>query len=109
VPVQYQAQLQKQWEPRAHQQLHSLEQVYKNLVNNFMNLLEIFEPTPAGYETEKDDNTAVKLRDLRKTKLTLKQLNRLRIMNDIRKLEHEKKIDSVQQQYKAAPADTGGM
>jgi hypothetical protein len=30
-------------------------------------------------------------------------------MNDIRKLEHEKKIDSVQQQYKAAPADTGGM
>ena len=74
-----------------------------------MNLLEIFEPTPAGYETEKDDNTAVKLRDLRKTKLTLKQLNRLRIMNDIRKLEHEKKIDSVQTQYKAAPADMGGM
>jgi len=74
-----------------------------------MNLLEIFEPTPAGYETEKDDNTVVKLRDLRKTKLTLKQLNRLRIMNDIRKLEHEKKIDAVQQQYKAPPQEQGGM
>jgi hypothetical protein len=74
-----------------------------------MNLLEIFEPTPTGYSTEKDDHTAVKLRDLRKTKLTLKQLNRLRIMNDIRKLEHEKKISTVQQQYKTPPQDTGGM
>ncbi len=74
-----------------------------------MNLLEIFEPTPAGYSTEKDDNTVVKLRDLRKTKLTLKQLNRLRIMNDIRKLEHEKKIEAVQTQYKAPPAEQPGM
>ena len=74
-----------------------------------MNLLEIFEPTPTGYGTEKDDNTALKLSDLRKTKLTIKQLNRLRIMNDVRKLEHEKKIDSVQQQYKAPPAEAPVM
>lgn len=74
-----------------------------------MNLLEIFEPSPIGYSTEKDDNTAVKLSDLRKTKLTLKQLNRLRIMNDIRKLEHEKKIEAVQTQYKAPPQEQGGM
>jgi hypothetical protein len=74
-----------------------------------MNLLEIFEPTPTGYSTEKDDHTALKLSDLRKTKLTLKQLNRLRIMNDVRKLEHEKKIDSVQQQYKAPPAEAPVM
>jgi len=74
-----------------------------------MNLLEIFEPIPTGYQTEKDDNSAVKLCDLRKTKLTLKQLNRLRIMNDIRKLEHEKKIEAVQSQYKAAPAAQPGM
>lgn len=74
-----------------------------------MNLLEIFEPMPTGYYTEKDDNTVVRLRDLRKTKVTLKQLNRLRIMNDIRKLEHEKKIEAVQNQYKAPPAAEGGM
>ena len=74
-----------------------------------MNLLEIFEPAPTGYRSEKDDNTALKLSDLRKTKLTLKQLNRLRIMNDVRKLEHEKKIDSVQQQYKALPAEAPMM
>lgn len=70
-----------------------------------MNLLEIFEPTPPGYDTEQDDNSVVKLSDLRKTKLTLKQLNRLRIMNDVRKLEHEKKIEAVQNQYKA-PVET---
>jgi len=74
-----------------------------------MNLFEILEPTPAGYYDEKDDNSVIKLKDLRKTKLTLKQLNRLRIMNDIRKLEHEKKIDAVQIQYKAPPQEQGGM
>ena len=74
-----------------------------------MNLLEIFEPTPTGYSTEKDDKTALKLSDLRKTKLTLKQLNRLRIMNDVRKLEHEKKVEAVQSQYKAPPAETAMM
>lgn len=72
-----------------------------------MNLLEMFEDTPLGYSTERDDNTPLKLSDLRKTKLTLKQINRLRIMNDVRRLEHEKKLDQVQTQYKAAPADTG--
>ena len=66
-----------------------------------MNILEIFEPTPAGYRSEKEDDTSLTLPDLRKTKITLKQLNRLRIMNDVRKLEHEQKVDAVQKQYKA--------
>jgi hypothetical protein len=66
-----------------------------------MNILEIFEPTPEGYRTDKDDNTSLALSDLRKTKLTLKQLNRLRVMNDVRKLEHEQKVTAVQAQYKA--------
>ena len=74
-----------------------------------MNLFEIFEPMPAGYQTEKDDNSVVKLRDLRKTRLTLKQLNRLRIMNDVRKLEHEQKLETVQDQYRAPPPETAAM
>ena len=74
-----------------------------------MNILEIFEPNPTGYATEKDDNSAVKLSDLRKTKLTLKQINRLRIMNDVRKLEHEQKLDSVRKQYKAPAAEAPMM
>lgn len=63
-----------------------------------MNLLEMFNEMP-GYHTEKDDNTVQKLSDLRKTKLTLTQLNRLRIMNDVRRLEHEQKLEKVQTQY----------
>jgi len=73
-----------------------------------MNLLEMFNETPKAYRTEKDDNTSLKLSDLRKTKITLKQLNRLRIMNDVRKLEHEQKLEVVQQQYKA-PVEQQGM
>lgn len=74
-----------------------------------MNILEIFDTNPTGYSTEKDDNSVVKLSDLRKTKLTLKQLNRLRIMNDVRRLEHEQKLDSVRSQYKAPPAEAPVM
>lgn len=73
-----------------------------------MILLEMFNDLP-GYRTEKDDNTSVKLSDLRKTKLTLAQLNRLRIMNDVRKLEKEQKVEKVQAQYKPAPEPTEGM
>lgn len=70
-----------------------------------MNLLEIFNPDPPGYKSEKEDQTALKLSDLRKTKLTLKQLNRLRVMNDVRKLEHEQKLETVRTQYKAPAAE----
>ena len=70
-----------------------------------MNLLEMFEDEMPGYRSEKDDNTAVKLSDVRKTKVTLKQLNRLRIMNDVRRLEHEQDLEKVKAQYKA-PVET---
>jgi hypothetical protein len=65
-----------------------------------MNLLEMFEDLP-GHRTEKDDSTALKLSDVRKTRVTLKQLNRLRIMNDVRKLEHEQDLEQVRTQFKA--------
>jgi hypothetical protein len=69
-----------------------------------MNLLEMFNDTPE-YRTEKDDNTTLKLSDVRKTQLTLTQLNRLRIMNDVRKLEHEQDLEKVRTQYKAPAAE----
>jgi hypothetical protein len=70
-----------------------------------MNLFEMFDEDPKGSRTEKDDNTPLKLADLRKTKLTLKQLNRLRIMNDVRKLENEQKLETVRIQY-AKPVES---
>lgn len=69
-----------------------------------MNLIEMFDDMP-GYQTEKDDNTPLKLSDLRKTKLTLAQINRLRIMNDVRKLEHEQSVEKIRTQFKAPAAE----
>jgi len=80
------------------------------LVNNHMRLMEMFDDANMkGYRTEKDDNTVMHLNDLRKTKITLRQINRLRIMNDVRKLEHEKDLEQVQNQYKAPAAQPPGF
>lgn len=75
-----------------------------------MRIVEMFSDTDLpGYRTEKDDNTPLKLSDIRKTKLTLSQINRLRIMNDVRKLEHEQKLEKVRNQYKPAAQEMPTM
>jgi hypothetical protein len=68
-----------------------------------MFLAELAKPAPVGYSTEKDDNSVQKLSDLRKTRLTLGHLNKLRMANDVRKFEHEKKLEAVAKQYQPAP------
>ena len=70
-----------------------------------MNVFELFDPLAAGYRSEKEDSSVMKLSDLRKTRLSLDQINRMRIMNDVRKLEHEQKLKKVHNQYKGAAAD----
>lgn len=77
-----------------------------------MFVMELFDKSPEGYSSENDDNTVMKLGDMRKTKLTLAHLNKLRMANDIRKFEHEDKLKKVSKQYKAAPemgAGAGGI
>lgn len=69
---------------------------------------ELFDGRLPGYRTEKEDNSAVRLSDIRKTRLTLAQINRLRQANDIRRFEHEQKLKQVSKQYKA-PVEAGGM
>jgi hypothetical protein len=71
-----------------------------------MLLNEMFDENPIGYSTEKDDQSVIKLNDLRKTKLTLSRIKKLRILNDIRKLELAKKKKRLKAQY-AAPAEGG--
>lgn len=77
-----------------------------------MYLTELFDDgvignDPTGYRSEKDDNSSLRLSDLRKTRLTLRALNKLRTMNDIRKLEHEQKLKDVKVQY-SPPAQEAG-
>ena len=75
-----------------------------------MILNELLSPTPPGYRTEKDDHSTLDITDVRKRRqlsLTLEKLNRLRAMNDARKLEHEKKLEKVADQYRAPEAAPG--
>ena len=69
---------------------------------------ELFEPAKPGYNSVADDNSVLKLSDLRKSsRLTLADLNRLRMANDVRKVEHETKLEKINKQYKlpvASPA-----
>jgi hypothetical protein len=68
-----------------------------------MILLELYERPPAAYQDVAQDNSQPRLHDLRKTKLTLRQINRLRQLNDIRQYEFREKLKRVQTQY-APPA-----
>ena len=68
-----------------------------------MILNELYQRDPEAYQDVSQDNTQPKLGDLRKTKLTLRQLNKLRRLNDVRAYEFKEKLSRIQQQY-APPA-----
>ena len=70
-----------------------------------MLLTEIYNQQPQAYQDLSQDNSQLQLNDLRKTRLTLRQLNKLRKMNDVRAYEYKEKLKLVRQQYSppAAP------
>ena len=63
-----------------------------------MILNELYEKSP-GYQDENEDQSKARIGDLRKTKLTLKQINKLRIMNDVRTYEQTVNTKRVRRQY----------
>lgn len=69
-----------------------------------MILNEFWNKDPQAYQDLDKDNSQVQLGDLRKTHLTLRQLNKLRRMNDVRMVEYKEKLKLVRQQYAPAPA-----
>ena len=62
-----------------------------------------------GYRTEKDDNSVQKMSDSRKSRLTLGQIKKLRIMNDIRAFEQQKNVEDLSRQYKPPAQSAGGL
>lgn len=68
-----------------------------------MILNELYERSPEAYQDLSQDNSQPELENLRKTRLTLKQINKLRQMNDVRSYEYKEKLKQVRQQY-APPA-----
>jgi len=69
-----------------------------------MNLFEIWDQSPQAYQDLSQDNSQTTAKDLRKTRLTLRQLNKLRRMNDVRAVEYKEKLKQVKKQYAPAPA-----
>jgi prephenate dehydrogenase len=68
-----------------------------------MLLTEVFDQSPEAYQDLSQDNSQPSLQNLRKTRLTLKQINKLRQMNDVRSYEHKEKLEKIARQY-APPA-----
>jgi hypothetical protein len=66
-----------------------------------MILNELFNKALPGYQDLEDDNSQITKDDLRKTRLTLKQINKLRQMNDIRNIETEAKLEKIKNMYSA--------
>lgn len=64
-----------------------------------MILTELYERQPEAYQDLQQDNSQTTIGDLRKTRLTLRQLNKLRRMNDVRKFERNDKLKKIRAQY----------
>ena len=72
-----------------------------------MILNEIYNKEPEAYQDLEQDNSQPALKNTRKTRLTLGQLNKLRQMNDVRSVEYKEKLKLVKKQYAPAPAAPG--
>ena len=72
-----------------------------------MILNELYQRQPEGYQDISQDNTQPVKGELRKTRLTLRQLRKLRMMNDVRTFEYKEKLEQVRNQYAPPPAPPG--
>lgn len=71
-----------------------------------MILNEIYQRSPEAFQDLDNDNSQPQMGQLRKTRLTLKQISKLRKMNELRELEFKNKLKDIKAQYAppAAPA-----
>ena len=70
-----------------------------------MKLFEMFEPAIEGYQDVEADNSRPKWKESRKTKLTLRQIRKLRKMNDVRNYEKANQLKKIHAQYSQPAAE----
>ena len=70
-----------------------------------MKLFEMFEPAIEGYQDVESDNSKPKWKESRKTKLTLRQIRKLRKMNDVRNYEKAHYLKKIHAQYSKPAAE----
>lgn len=64
-----------------------------------MKLFEMYDPPINGYQDVNSDNSKPIWKQSRKTKLTLRQIRKLRKMLDVRNYEKKQHIKRVHEQY----------
>jgi hypothetical protein len=69
-----------------------------------MILNEILDNVSTAYDDPSQDHSRPALKDLRKTKLTLRQIQKLRMVSDVRRFEQEKRLTTIKKQYGVQPA-----
>lgn len=70
-----------------------------------MKLFEMFDKAVEGYQDTSNDHSPPKWGEVRKSKLTLRQIRKLRKMMDVRNYEQTQNLKKVRTQYKPAPAE----
>ena len=73
-----------------------------------MILNELYHQVSNAYQDLSQDNSQTTKNSLRKTRLTLRQINKLRQMNDVRNYEYKEKLKDIRKQY-APPAAPPGL
>jgi len=73
-----------------------------------MKLLEMFDAPINGLQDVNADNSKPTYRTSRKTKLTLKQIRKLRRMLDVRSYEKKQYLEKVRKQYGVKPEEGEG-
>jgi len=71
-----------------------------------MILNELYKKSPNSYQDLEDDNSQPQMGQLRKSRLTLKQIHKLRKMNELREIEFKNKLKYVKAQYSPAVEPT---
>ena len=70
--------------------------------------MEMFDAPISGYQDVNQDNSKPIWKQSRKTKLTLKQIRKLRKMLDVRNYEKKQHLKRVHTQYAPKAEDAGG-
>ena len=65
-----------------------------------MRLFEMYNKAPEAYQDVSQDNSKPRWKESRKTRLTLRQIRKMRKMIDVRNFEKAKNLKKIRTQYK---------
>jgi nitrate reductase beta subunit len=74
-----------------------------------MRLFEMYNPPIEGYQDPAQDQSKWKWTETRKTKLTLRQIRKLRKMLDVRNYEYSKNLKKIRKQYEPVAEETPSL